>query len=48
MTKDTEAEPSLFEKFVNDYNSVINTHAEATRLAELADFRYNEYKTHCL
>ncbi len=48
MTKDTDAEPGLFEKFVNDYNSVINTHAEATRLADLADFRYNEYKTRCL
>ena len=48
MTKDTEAEPGLFEKLVNDYNSVINTHAEATRLAELADFRFNEYKTRCL
>ena len=47
MTKDTEAEPGLFEKFVNDYNSVINTHAEATRLAELADFRYNDYKKTC-
>jgi hypothetical protein len=48
MTKDTEAEPGLFEKFVNDYNSVVNTHAEATRLSELADFRFNEYKTRCL
>lgn len=48
ITKDNEAEPGLFEKFVNDYNSVVNTHAEATRLAELADFRFNEYKTRCL
>ena len=43
-----EVEPGLFEKLVNDYNSVVNTHAEATRLAELADFRFNEYKTRCL
>ncbi len=48
MTKDNEAEPGLFEKFVNDYNSVVNTHAEATRLTELADFRFNDYKTRCL
>ncbi len=48
MAKDTEAEPGLFEKLVNDYNSVINTHAEATQLADLADFRFNEYKTRCL
>lgn len=48
MTKDTEAEPGLFEKLLNDQNSVVNTHAEATRLADLADFRFNEYKTRCL
>ena len=48
MTKDTEAEPGLFEKLLNDQNSVVNTHAKATRLADLADFRFNEYKTHCL
>ena len=43
-----EVEPGLFKKFVDDYNSVYNTNAEATRLAELADFRFNEYKTRCL
>ena len=43
-----EVEPGLFKKFVDDYNSVYNTNAEATRLADLADFRYNEYKTNCL
>ena len=39
-----EVEPGLFKKFVDDYNSVYNTNAEATRLADLADFRFNEYK----
>jgi hypothetical protein len=48
MTKDNEAEPGLFEKIVNDYNSVVNAHAEATRLTELADFRFNDYQARCL
>jgi len=47
MTKG-EVEPGLFEKLLNDHNSIVNTHAEATRLTDLADFRLNEYKTHCL
>jgi hypothetical protein len=48
LTKDNEGEPGLFEKLVNDYSSVVNTHSEAARLAELADFRFNEYKLRCL
>jgi hypothetical protein len=48
MTKDNDVDPGLFEKFVNDYNSVVNTHSEATRLADLANFRFNDYQARCL